>query len=331
MDKTRIKILNSLLLLLFFILVVGIFCKEKKYKKNERFDFQSQIILSDSLSGLWLYDCMLISDSKNIEAVNRENWRKIILSGMTSFKDISTYTEKNTVFPDSISFNWFSFTEETFYQLDVNLPQVKIIKWLNENKLKYVKVNFIFQTNGFVNLIIEDYFDKSRSKNFPLTKKAKIVKDYPWNEITNREEDIILINYNSFTPCFIHVKKKQLLKHIELEANLKLNMLRNYFSNPDENGKMNINSKIDSGIPESVQIEIKDSINDKTKSFFISFDIPRNEICTILQNNPKSEFELHIRMNELDSIQEIYLKNSKQKFILNDLKIKYRLQEYKIF
>ena len=43
-------------------------------------------------------------------------------------------------------------------------------------------------------------------------------------------------------------------------------------------------------------------------------------------NNPKSEFELHIKMNDLDSIQEIYLKNSMQKFPLSKPKINYRLQ-----
>lgn len=328
MDKRRIFIFNILLTILSILLVVGVLVKEKKYKKNERFDFSSKVVLSDSLTGLWLYDCNLISNSEKIDIVNRENWKKIFISEATSYENKYSDSEVNTIIPDSISFSWFSYKEEKYYKLKDALPNKEIIEWLNKNKIKDVLFNFKFDINGKITVIIEDNLDESKKLYLPKVYKSKVIKNTIWNDRTNREEDIALVNYNRFTPCYIHMTNKQPLKHIKLETELKLFTSRSYFSEPNNDGKMIVESNLNKGIPESIRIEIKDSINDKSKSFFIDFNIQKNEIVNIIKNFPKSEFEFHIKMNHLDSIQGIYLKNSKQIIPLTKPKINYHLQEY---
>jgi len=327
-DKARILIFNILLTILSIILLLGIFVKEKAYKKNERFGFSSKVILSDSLTGLWLYDCNLISNSKKINIVNRENWKKIFVNGATSYGYNYSDSEENTIIPDSISFSWFSFKDEKFYHLNDALPNKKIIEWLTQNKINKVVFNFTFNVDGNILIYLNDYFNESKRLYFKATFNANEISNQRWNDRTNREEDIALINFNRITPCYIHLQNQHPFKYIKLETELKLNTLRNYFTEPDSHGKMKFNSVLNHGIPESIRIEIKDSINDKSKSFFIDFNIQKNEIVNIIKSYPNSEFEFHVKMNHLDSIQGIYLKDLKQIIPLTKPKINYRLQEY---
>ena len=329
-DKLRIFIFNILLTLLSLILLIGVFAKENGYKKNERFDFSSNVILSDSLTGLWLYQSNIISNAEELDIVNRENWRKIFINGNSSYEYTYSDSEENTIIPDSISFSWFSYSEEKFYNLKDNIPNKRIIEWLKRNELEKIEFNFVFNSDGKVEIYLNDYFNKSKRIYIKKTYKANVIKNQPWNDRTNREEDVALINYNKFIPFYIHIKNQNKLRYIKLESELKLKTLRNYFSVPNRNGKMNNHSGKEKGFPESVRIEIKDSINDKSKSFFIDFDIEKSAIKKIIKQFPKSEFEFHIKMNDLDSIQEIYIKDSKQIIPLRRPRINYRLQEYLI-
>lgn len=326
MDRFRILLANSALALLACFLVVGILTKEKSYNKAARYDFNSTVTLSDSLTGLWLYATYLISDSRPIDLVNRDNWNKIAVDGMGKIEKYSSY-QLNTILPDSISFRWFSFSEQRFYELHSALPSELMLDWLATHQVAQVCFDFEFQPEGQVLLRLHDGYNRARVYEVPWAAQAKVIGDQPWNPRSSREQDIAWMNYPFFTPCYVHLPNPSATKQIKLTTKLKLQMVNNYFFNPDETGRLETgNNNKNKGMPETIRMKVSDSRGDTTQMLSIQFKVPKEEINSLLTTHPTTPFEFHINLTELDSVQGIYLQAGPQKFPLTRPEIQYRMQ-----
>jgi hypothetical protein len=324
MNKIFTRILNLILLVISIALLIGIIIKEIKYRSNERFNINTSYSLNHPLTGAWFYDCSIICDTTKVDIIDRENFFKIFINNRNSYKEVNTKTELNTIIPKEIKFKWFSFYDKVFYELNSKLPNYEIIDWLNKNKIDAVEFYFEFKKNGKVDLYIMEFLNNSKKMKINIDQNS-VIKDLDiWIEDYKKDEMIDVINYNHLTKCLVNYENIKSNKNINLNVNTrtKFGRLSNYFKT-NKNGKIDIYSGFEYGIPEYLRIEIIDSISLKHKNLNINFEIPIEQISSVIKNNFNTKFDLNVEIDKNDSLKKVSLKNSNKEIIMNITNIQY--------
>lgn len=301
-------ILNSFLSLILLFLLFSIAKEEIEYKRYERFEWTSDVDVTDSTNTIRVIEGFLKNKNLNHDIINYDNRDKIIYSGLYQITD----SHKNELLPDSLKIKWFSYKDDAFYQINEALPYDKIIEILNSYVTNELQFEIVFNNKGKIDLYLGNGYKNKQI--FITTFKAKKINQ-KWTFNKNKVQDVFLMNSKAvFNP------------YIEITSNSKFKSCRTYFFDQYQSSFDSISNEklyhFSTRKPrpfKSISFELS---NDKFENgnLYFSLDFSEDELFNCLTKMSDLPKKLEVKLDEKDSVRSVFLSDSEKRFQLKELK-----------
>ncbi len=304
----KLKTTNIVLSFLLISLILAIVNEEIKYKRNERFDWTSDVDVADSTNTIRVIEGVLVRKFLEHDIIDHDNWNKILYSG--NFQTANSH--ENELLPDSLKIKWFSYNDNSFYEIKDKISYERIIDILKNYKNDNLKFEIVFNKKGKIDLYFGVGFE--RKQIFITSFDAKKI-NHKWEFSKNRNRDVFLMNSKiKFNP------------YLEINSDSKFKDCSAFLF--DENrfgydsiskGKLfQFSSVIKSKPFKSISFELN---NDKFQNGELYFDLDFSEdelfnCLTKMDNSPK---KLEVKLDEKDSVKSVFLSDSEMRFQLKEL------------
>lgn len=223
---------------------------------------------------------------------------------------------------EAINLEWFSYPDNKFYKLNTNVSKSKISKFLKGKNITAYDLVINFTKKANVNLYIKWGRGVERDSLFIDCFKGKEYQS-KWTLGEDRATDVYLMNSKAIMVPELVVKSKSEFKSLELEYDnsnfIRIGLVNNKFNFNDYNLKR---EKVN-----TFEIDVKSKkINDYQK-LNISINYSKIEMSKILKQVSKEKVYFSMHFNQLDSIENIFIKDTLKTIQLKNYKVNYEIQD----
>lgn len=308
------KILNYILIIILLTIISLIIIEEIKYKRFDRYDWSVITGFKNDIGPIHIIEGNL--SNKNISIILSKNDNNSFSTGLES---------AHKEFPaDSIHLKWFSYHDNKFYQLTRKISNSRILEFLKRNNLSnyYLKINF--NKDAKVDLYIKKKaFNEEDSLLIETYKGDEFESNWLLGE--DRASDVFMINSKTIMYPEINIKSQSKFKKLELHY--EDNKIR---SIDFINNKLDFDGfKLNKGQVYRFCFTVKSKNLKEDELLNIDVDYLNIDMAKILNQLSKERVDFSIQFNALDSIENIFIKDSLKKIQLKKFKVNYiTLKDY---
>lgn len=308
----QIKILNYILLLILFSLLSMVTIEEVIYNRIKRYDWTVSTEYDKANGPIHIINGKVTN--KNIE---------IDLIQDAFSENHSGFTRPENELPvESIKLEWFSYPDNKFYKLNANVSNSKISEFLKGKNITTYDLVINFTKKAEVILYIKCENGVERDSLFVDRFRGKEYHS-KWTLGENRITDVFLMNSKVLMIPELAVKSKSEFKTLELgyenNNSIGIGLLNNKFNFNNYNLKR---EKVN-----TFEIEVISKKMNEFQKLKISINYSKTEMSKILQQLSKEKVYFSMHFNQLDSIENIFIKDTLKTIQLKDYKVNYDIQE----
>lgn len=287
------KIWNSILSIIFTLLILGIFYNEYSYKRSSRFDYYLYINQKEEISVRMLENEFYVNDTDSLDIPDREEPRSV-------YKQLA---------PSKLHLIWFSYNDDKFYEFNGELPYEEIRKELSKDKSNNIEIKFQERNKFQLNVNYKNI------KEFTASEVSK-----PWfDKHTDRETAVFFTNDDRiFTPVITINSSSRLVK-AELYNSSKNHRI-GYFESFESDSLYDKKLIFDDDVLKTksvdyIKLELENLTNHDDK-LLLNISLDSKALFDILKKHPSKKFDLNITLNEKDEVESVELSTPKEHYNL---------------
>lgn len=303
-----IKFLNYILIIILLTIISAIIFEELNYNRLDRYYWEVHTNFSNDNGPINIIEGKVTNKKISVEL--SKNSLDPYYSG---FKNT-----KKELPPDSIHLKWFSYPDNKFFQLNKKISESKILEFLKRNKNSDYNLEINFKKDGKVDLLLfcneNDSFliDSFKGENY----------ETKWMFGEDKATDVYMMNLRTIIFPEINIKSQSKYNHLDLfyKDNNGIGIGIN-----DNNFDFN-NYDFDKGKVYKFEIFIKFNKLNNDELLKVKVEYSDIEMAEILRKLSKEKVYFSMHFNSLDSLENIFIRDSSKKIRLENFKVKYEIK-----